>query len=110
MSINSAVIAALSPLAPIAFHAYTGKASTYMTFFTYNQRAGLIADDEEVSTIYSIQLDIFSKGNIDTLATEAKKALKEIGFARTSEIEMYESNTKTYRKSISLITSIESDG
>lgn len=106
MSLNSMIIDALSPIAPVDFHFYDGSESTYMTFFTYNQRAGLIADDDEVSTVYSIQLDIYGKGNIENIAQQAKQALKAIGFARTSEIEMYESETQTYRKSISLTTSI----
>lgn len=106
MSINKMIIDALTPIAPVAFHEYTGSAQTYMTFFTYNQRAGLIADDDEVTTVYSIQLDVYGKGNIETVVQQAKQALKVLGFARTSEIEMYNSDTKTYRKSISLTTSI----
>ncbi|MDO7487043.1 hypothetical protein Q5O89_16870 [Peribacillus frigoritolerans] len=106
MSINSMIITALTPIAPTAFHEYTGTATTYMTFYTYNQRAGLIADDDEKTTVYSVQLDIFGKGNIETVAQQAKQALKALGFARTSEIEMYESTTKTFRKSISLRVSI----
>ena len=102
MSLNSDIINALSPIAPIDFHVYTGTSTTYMTFFTYNEHSGLIADDDEQSTVYSIQLDINSKGNIETLAEQAKTALKTLGFWRTSEMDLYNLDTKTYRRTISL--------
>jgi len=105
--VNPTIISALSPIAPIAFHEYTGESETYMTFFTYNQRAGLMADDAELSTIYSIQLDIYGKGNIETLSSQVKTTLKEIGFIRTSEIEMFEVVTKTYRKNMSFMNTLD---
>lgn len=109
MSLNSDIISTLSPIAPTDFHEYTGSATTYMTFFTYNQRSGLFADDDEQTTVYSIQLDIFGKGNIETVVKQAKNALKAIGFRRTSEIEMYNIDTKTYRKSISLTANLQTE-
>lgn len=109
MSINSLIINTLSPIAPIGFHQYTGSSSTYMTFFTYNQRGGLIADDDEQTTVYSVQLDIFGKGNIETIAKEVKQALKPYGFKRTSETEMFNTTTKVYRKLLSFSVSLETE-
>lgn len=106
MSIKSLIISTLEPLAPVAFHEYTGTESTYITFFEYNQRGDLFVDNEEQITLHSIQIDIFSKGNIETLTTQVKEALKEKGFRRMSEMEMYESETKTFRKSLSFQISV----
>jgi hypothetical protein len=106
MSIKSLIINTLSPLAPTSFHEYSGTESTYITFFEYNQRADLFLDDEEKVTLHSIQVDIYGKGNIETLTTQVKEALKEKGFRRISEMEMYESNTKTFRKSLSFQISV----
>ncbi len=86
MSINSLIINALKSIVPIGFHQYTGSSTTYATFFTYNQSGGLIADDDEKTTVYSVQVDIYSKGNLETLAKDVKTALKPYGFRRTSEI------------------------
>ena len=65
MSINSIIINALKPFAPVAFHHYVGSATTYITFFTYFQGENMTTDDVEKRTEYSVQIDIFSKGNLD---------------------------------------------
>jgi hypothetical protein len=109
MSLNSNIINALTPVLPCAFHQYTGTATTYCTFFTYNQMAGLIADDDEQTTVFSIQVDVFSKGNLDPIVKQVKDKLKTFGFRRTSEIEMYNIDTKTYRKSISLTATFNAE-
>lgn len=97
MSLNQTIIAALSPIAPIGFHQYTGTATTYMTFFVYNERSGLIADNDEVSTVYSIQVDVYSKGNAEAVAKQVKTKLKEHGFHRTTAMQLYNADNKTYR-------------
>lgn len=109
MSLNTEIIQALKPLAPIALHSYTGSAETYITFFTFNQRAGLVADDTEKTTVYSIQIDIYSKGNIEDLAAKVRKALQGLGFKRTTEMDLFEITTKTYRKNMSFTTSRDTE-
>ena len=101
MSLNSIIISALTPLAPTAFHHYNGNATTYITFFTYHQGENLTTDDEEKRTSYNVQIDVFSKGNLEYLVKNIRKALKPYGFKRISEVEMYEMETKTYRKMLS---------
>jgi hypothetical protein len=101
MSLKGDIIAALTPIAPAAFHEYTGTDSTYITFFFYNERAGLIADDKEITTVYSLQLDVYSKGNLEDKVTQIKAALNNLGYARTSKIELFNAGTKVYRVSMS---------
>lgn len=99
--INSMVISALEPIAPVGFHDYTGKATTYITFFTYNEKYGIVSDNEEQTSILSVQVDVHSKADkFEQTVRDVKKAMIKIGFVRTSEIELYLKDTKTYRKSI----------
>lgn len=101
MSINAEIIQALKSIAPVALHEYAGNSETYITFFTFSQRSGLSADDEEKATIFSLQVDIYGKGNIEELTKQVKTALKAIGFRRTTEMELFEETTKTYRRNLS---------
>lgn len=107
--VNGVIEKALKPIAPVAFHHYSGSDATYITYFTYNERQGIISDDDELTTIYGVQVDVNTKGNIEKLVRDTKKAMKNVGFARTSEIEMYNKDTKTYRKSIFFRTQLESE-
>ena len=109
MSLNSTIINALKPFAPVSFHNYTGTATTYITFFTYHQGTNLTADDEEKSTRFNVQIDVFSKGNLETLVENVKDALKPYGFRRITEVEMFEVNTKTYRKMLNFSVAIDTD-
>lgn len=110
MSIASVIQTALAPLnVPVAFHEYEGTKTTYITFYTYNSRGNLIADDEEQSTINSVQIDVYSKGNYGVIVKGVKELLKPYGFARLSEMELYETTTKTYRMSMSFSVSLDSE-
>ncbi len=106
MSINSIIIETLTPYVPTAFHSYTGSATTYITFYTQNQYSSLTADDDELETAYVVHMDLYGKGNIETLAPIVKSLLKPYGFRRTSEIEGFNPETKTYQKSLTFSVSI----
>lgn len=99
MSINSIILNALKDVGvPVSFQTYSGTATTYITFFEYNQYPNLVADDEEIRTNHSIQVDIWSNGNYFALADKVKAALKAADFVRTFETDLYETETKTYHK------------
>lgn len=101
MSLNSLIISTLESLGvPVSFQTYNGKASTYITFFEYNQRSALDADDTETQTKYSVQIDVWSKNDYTTLVKQVKESLTNQGFRRTSEAELFESDTKIYHKVI----------
>lgn len=76
--VNSILEATLKPIAPVGFHEYTGSSKDYITYFTYNERQGIIADDDEKSTVYGVQVDAYSKSNIEKLVKDIKKALTKI--------------------------------
>ncbi|PLR93192.1 tail completion protein gp17 [Bacillus sp. T33-2] len=99
MSLNSLIINTLKPLSvPVAFQTYTGTATTYITFFEFNQNGALHGDDSELKSRHSIQVDIWSKGDYTTLAKQVKEKLIEAGFTRTMETEFFEADTKIYHK------------
>lgn len=77
---------------------YTGTATTYITYFEYNQRGSLYLEDDEETTTHSIQVDIWSKGNYLTLVEQVKNLMKQAGFTRNSEAEFFEEDTKFFHK------------
>lgn len=101
MSINNLIIDTLEPLnIPVNFQTYEGTEETYITFFTYLEQGESFADDEEKTTGHYIQVDVWSKGNYNKLVKQVKELLKQVGFKRKYEIELYESDTKIYHKCI----------
>lgn len=101
MSLNSLIISTLEPLGvPVAFHKYKGKATTYITFFEMSQSGIVFSDNEERKTLHSFQIDIWSKGDYSVLTNQVKQLLIAIGFTRTYETELYESETEIYHKAI----------
>lgn len=97
---NSLVINTLNPTnVPVSFQVYTGKESTYITFFEYNQMGALFAEDVEDKTRHSIQVDVWSQGNYSALVDQVRKLMTDAGFSRISEAEFYEQETRTFHKS-----------
>ncbi|GLY09598.1 tail completion protein gp17 [Pseudobacillus badius] len=93
------ILKTLEPLGvPVEFQEYTGFATTYITFFFYNEFGSEFADDEEIATDYSLQVDIWSKGGYTALTEKIKAALKEIGYRRSFASDFYEKDTKIYHK------------
>ena len=99
MSLNKDILMALSPLnIPVAFQTYSGKADTYITFFSYLEKAELHADDkEEIGGTY-IQIDLWSKNDYTDLVKEVHNYMKETGFIKLNFYDLYEKDTKVYHK------------
>lgn len=99
MSLNSLILSTLGNLnVPVNPLNYSGSAQTYITFFEYDQRAGVEADDGEGATVYYIHLDIYSPGNYLSLVEQVKGSMKRAGFKKNAETEMYENDTKLFHK------------
>lgn len=89
----------LKPLGvPVEQSNYDGEESTYIVFNEYNQAPMLSADDQEISTKYFYQVDVFSKYNYNNLVKDLKQLMKEAGFGRMFESETYETNLMRHRK------------
>ena len=83
------------------------KPNTYITYQFYDEYGKDFADDEETATAFLIQVNIFSKGSFTALAQKVKDDLKAAGFARTTENETYEPDTKLFHKILRFYYSIE---
>src|SRR5690606_41428191 len=69
MSVNQLVRNTLLSLGvPVQKLVYTGTATTYITYFFYNEMEALKADDDEQIARYSVQVDVWGKGDIEALA------------------------------------------
>lgn len=97
--INKLVIDTLSPLKiPVSFQKYNGTASTYITFFEYLQQSESYADNLETCKGHYIQVDLWSKEDYTNLVERILNTMKQVGFRRTTETEIYENDTQTYHK------------
>jgi hypothetical protein len=101
MSLNKLIIDTLSHIGiPVTFQVYEGEEDTFITFFEYNQLPALNADDEEQNSKHFIQVDIWSNQDYTNIVNQVKNSLLQNGFKRTSEAELYETETGTFHKAI----------
>ena len=105
--INSLILQALRPLrVPVSFQKYSGKESTYITFFSYLEQGEQYADNEEKETGYYIQLDVWSKNDYTELVENVTNAMKAAGFRRTSAADLFEEDTKIYHKALRYVITV----
>jgi hypothetical protein len=83
---------------PISFQKHTGDELTYITFFEYLQKSEAFADNIETSRGHYIQIDVWSKDDYNDLVNSILYSMKQAGFKRTTETELYEEETQTYHK------------
>ena len=99
MSVNARVMEALSDLGiPIRFQHYSGQEKPYLTFFNYLESGELYADDDEMTTGYYTQLDLWSEGDYAELVEQIHTRMTEAGFFRRSFSDLYEQNTNLHHK------------
>lgn len=90
MSLNKLIIDTLSDIAPTDFQYNGSNTYPHITFFEINQNAAVSADDDEKITRHAIQVDIWSLDDYTTLVKQVKDRLKEKGFTKQFETELYE--------------------
>lgn len=71
-----------------------------VTYFFYNEYGQEFGDGEEIGTNYSLQVDVWSKGDYSLLVEQIKTKLKESGFYRISANDLYEDDVKVYHKAL----------
>lgn len=82
---------------PISYMKYTGKANTYLTYYTWKELPDDFSDDDNDIEIAYGTIDIFSKSNFKEILTDVKRILKDNGFLVTDVgSEMYEEDTQFY--------------
>jgi len=101
VNINKLIKDTITPLSvPVSFQVYSGTASTYITYFSYNEQGEEYAENQEIATGFYVQVDIWSKSDYLTLADQVKSVMTAAGFKRTSAQDLYESDTKIFHKAM----------
>ena len=107
MSLNSLIINTLKPTKQLvrfqSLRDTDNSPSAYILFFNANERGSHHGDDQELSTEYLIQIDIFSKGDYTNLVKQVKDLMSSAGFRRQMTTESYENDTKYYHKTMRFI-------
>ena len=87
---------------PIAHLHYKGKSKKYVTWTITGEDPALSANDEDLCSICSIDVDIFSEGNYLDIKKQIKQKMKnnEWVWVEDSE-EMYEEDTGLYHQTLS---------
>lgn len=67
-----------------------------ITFFELNNTGDSYADNQEIASDISFQIDIWSKNSTSAIHTKVDEIMKNIGFFRYSVADLYESDTKVY--------------
>jgi hypothetical protein len=83
---------------PVSRLTYIGNEDPYITFFFYNDQGEVFADNEEIITGHYLQVDIWTKDSFTALAEQVKSLMKNAGFTRIYETELYEKDTSINHK------------
>ena len=82
---------------PTAHIKYKGKETTYVVWTIIGNTPALSGDDEQLYSIVTVDVDIYSKGNYLSVLKEIKKLMKINGWIWTEDSqEMYEDDTELY--------------
>lgn len=87
---------------PVAHFKYRGTSKTFVTWVMTGETPALEANDEDLCSICSVDVDVFSDGNYLDIVKEIKKIFKNNDWIWVEDSdEMYEEDTKLYHKTIS---------
>lgn len=86
---------------PVSYLKYEGKEKTYITYTFTDDRPKLFADNKELGSVISIDIDIFSDRNFIAIVNKVKEVMEDNDFIRISNSpDMYEDDTGLYHKTI----------
>lgn len=80
---------------PVAYQKYTGSEAEYIRFF-YLPQTDFQADDDETLTTHFVQVDYFTPYNTIQTKNDIKKYMKQAGFKKNFEHEVFEEDTKLF--------------
>lgn len=87
---------------PTAHLKYKGKETTFVVWTITADSPALSADDEQLESIVSLDVDVYGKGNILDVITEIKKLMKANEWVWVGDsVEMYEDDTGLYHRTLS---------
>lgn len=95
---NQLVRDTLTPLGiPIAYLTYTGDKTEFIVFKDWNVPLSH-ADNKEIATNYTVQIDYFKKGNFMETSKQILKLMLDAGFMKVLEDGEYDEEVDTFRK------------
>lgn len=80
---------------PVAYQDYKGNEAEYIRFF-YLPQSNFHAEDDEVYKTIFVQVDWFTPYDPNPIAREIKNIMKQAGFKKNFEHELYEEDTKLF--------------
>ena len=87
---------------PVAHLKYKGSSKTYVTWTITGEDPALTANDEDLCSICSVDVDVFSDGNYLDIIKEIKRIMKNNDWVWVEDSEeMYEEDTELYHKTCS---------
>ena len=87
---------------PIAHLRYKGNSKKYVTWTITGEAPALSANDEDLCSICSLDVDIFSDGNYLDIEKEIKRKMKNNDWVWVEDSEeMYEEDTGLYHQTCS---------
>ena len=85
---------------PVKHMFYTGQKDPYITYQFYNEYGEAFSENREIATMYSVQMDIFTRGEVEDLYKEILDLMVSAGWYRIYAMELYEPDTKLKHKII----------
>ena len=86
---------------PVAHLRYKGSSKTFVVWTILSEKPVLSGDDEQLFSVVSVDIDVYSIGNYDEVITEIKRLMKENGWLWVEDsAEMYEEDTSLYHTTI----------
>lgn len=80
-------------------HATNAK-TPYLEYQIIGEYGEAYAENKEVATNYTVQVDIFSVGDYTSLENKVKEKMIKAGFNRANGADLYEQETKLYHKAM----------
>lgn len=87
---------------PAAHLDYKGSEKTYVLWTITGESPALSADDEDIYSVVSADIDVYSDGNYTSIVKAIKALMKQNGWIWSEDsAEMYEDETELYHKTVS---------
>lgn len=83
---------------PVKHMFYTGQKDPYITYQFYNEYGEAFSENREIATMYSVQVDIFTRGEVEDLYKEILGLMVSAGWFRIYAMDLYEPDTKLLHK------------
>ena len=87
---------------PVAHLRYKGSSKTFVTWTITGEDPAFTANDEDLCSVCSVDVDVFSDGNYLDIVKEIKRIMKNNDWVWVEDgAEMYEEDTDLYHKTCS---------